>query len=97
MANKFNKADLIDKVAEVAELSKAEAERQLNNVIAGLEAQVAVMKPEDKLQLVGVLTLEVKHKPAYTAKNPKTGEDVAVLASNKVRIKVGKGLVDLVQ
>lgn len=97
MANKFNKADLIDKVAEVAELSKAEAERQLNNVIAGLEAQVATMKDGDKLQLVGVLTFEVKHKPAYTAKNPKTGDDVAVPASNKLRVKAGKGLVDLVQ
>ena len=97
MANKLNKQNLIDNVAEMAEISKAEAERQLNNVIAGLEATVATMKEGDKLQLVGVLTFEVKHKPAYTAKNPKTGEDVAVPASNKLKVKAGKGLVDLVQ
>ena len=97
MANKLNKQNLIDNVAEMAEISKAEAERQLNNVIAGLEATVATMKEGDKLQLVGLLTFEVKHKPAYTAKNPKTGEDVAVPASNKLKVKAGKGLVDLVQ
>lgn len=97
MANKLNKANLVGSIAEVAEISKAEAERQLNNVIAGLEATLATMKDGDKLQLVGVLTFEVKHKPAYTAKNPKTGEDVAVPASNKLKVKAGKGLVDLVQ
>ena len=97
MANKLNKQNLIDNVAEMAEISKAEAERQLNNVIAGLEATVATMKEGDKLQLVGLLTFEVKHKPAYTAKNPKTGEDVAVPASNKLKVKAGKGLIDLVQ
>lgn len=97
MANKLNKQNLIDNVAEVAKISKAEAERQLNNVIAGLEATVATMKEGDKLQLVGLLTFEVKHKPAYTAKNPKTGEDVVVPASNKLKVKAGKGLIDLVQ
>lgn len=97
MANKLNKANLIGKIAEVAKISKAEAERQLNNVIAGLEATIATMKDGDKLQLVGVLTFEVKHKPAYTAKNPKTGEDVAVPASNKLKVKAGKDLIDLVQ
>ena len=97
MANILNKANLVSNIAEVAEISKAEAERQLNNVIAGLEATVATMEEGDKLQLVGVLTFEVKHKPAYTAKNPRTGEDVAVPASNKLKVKAGKGLVDLVQ
>ena len=97
MANKLNKTNLVESIAKVAEISKAEAERQLNNVIAGLEATLATMKDGDKLQLVGVLTFEVKHKPAYTAKNPKTGEDVAVPASNKLKVKAGKGLVDLVQ
>lgn len=97
MANKLNKANLVESIAKVAEISKAEAERQLNNVIAGLEATLATMEAGDKLQLVGVLTFEVKHKPAYTAKNPKTGEDVAVPASNKLKVKAGKGLIDLVQ
>ncbi len=97
MANKLNKANLVESIAKVAEISKAEAERQLNNVIAGLEATISTMEDGDKLQLVGVLTFEVKHKPAYTAKNPKTGEDVEVPASNKLKVKAGKGLIDLVQ
>lgn len=97
MANKLNKSNLVDSIAEGAEISKAEAERQLNNVIVGLEATLATMEDGDKLQLVGLLTFEVKHKPAYVAKNPKTGEDVEVPASNKLKVKAGKGLIDLVQ
>ena len=97
MAGKFKKEDLVGKIAEASNIAKAEAERQLNNVIAGLEAQLSTMKPADKLQLVGVLSIEVKHKKAYMGKNPRTQVPAPVPASNRVIIKAGKGLVDLVQ
>lgn len=94
---KYNKAFLIDKIAEATDISKAEAERQLNNVIEGLEKTLSEMEVGDKLQLVGLLTFEVKHREAYQAKNPKTGEKVDVPASNRLTVKAGKALVDLVQ
>lgn len=94
---KFNKADLINKVASTNEITKVDAEKHINNVFAGLEELLADMTDGDKLQLVGLLSVEVKHVPAYIAKNPKTGEKVEVPDSNKLKIKAGKNLIDRVQ
>lgn len=93
----YKKLDLIDRVAEKAGISKAEAERQISNVFEGVTELLGNMTEGDKLQLVGLLSFDVKHKQAYVAKNPKTGEDVEVPASNKLRVKAGKLLVDAVQ
>ncbi len=94
---KYTKKELIANIAEVAEISKAEAERQLANVLEGFKKTISQMEPDDKLQLVGLFTVEVKHKDAYTARNPVTGEEVEVPASNRIKIKAGKGLKELVQ
>lgn len=94
---KFKKADLVERIAETEELSLAEAERRLNSTINGLEVMLSEMKPEDKLQLVGFLTFEVKHKEAHTAQNPRTGDPVRVEASNKLKVKAGKSFIKAVQ
>lgn len=96
MAN-LNKEDLVVAIAGQGELSKAEAERQLVNVISGIKAVLNGMEAKDKLQLVGLLTFEVVEKPACTARNPKTGEAVNVPAQNKLKVKAGKQLVDIIQ
>lgn len=94
---KYTKKELIANIANVAKISKAEAERQLANVLGGFKETISQMEPDDKLQLVGLFTVEVKHKDAYTARNPVTGEEVEVPASNRIKIKAGKGLKELVQ
>lgn len=90
----YNKKDLIEKVAEVSGVSKAEAERQVQNVFDGIEAIVKKMEPEDKLQLVGYLTLEVVARKAHEGSNPKTGEKINIPAKNALKLKAGKVLVD---
>lgn len=97
MANKFNKEDLIVAVSEAGNTTKVDAENQINNVFKGLENLMNGMEAGDKLQLVGLMSIEVVHKPAHEAKNPLTGEKVMVEAKNKVKIKAGKTLVDAVQ
>lgn len=98
MAGKrYNKADLIVSIAQDSGLSQAESERQLATVLGGLKALTSTMEVTDKLQLVGYMSMEVAHKEAYQAKNPQTGESVTVPASNKLKIKAGKELVDSVQ
>ena len=94
---KYTKKELIANIAEVAEISKAEAERQLANVLEGFKKTISQMEPDDKLQLVGLFTVEVKHRDAYIARNPLIGEEVEVPASNRIKIKAGKGLKELVQ
>ena len=96
MANKYKKADLVKSIAEASSITGAEAERQYNNVVAGLEAQLSEMEPKDTLQLVGTLTFEVVRREAYEARNPKTKEAVEVPATNRLKVKAGKGLIDLI-
>lgn len=94
----YNKSSLEDAVSEVAEISKAEAGRQLDNVLKGIAKVVEGLKPKDKLQLVGFLTLEVVHKEAREARNPRKPEEIVqVPAQNKIKAKAGKTLIDLVQ
>jgi DNA-binding protein HU-beta len=94
MAN-FNKEDLVVAISGVSGISKAEAERQLNNVMAGIKSSVDKMEVDDKLQLVGLMTFEIVEKPAHTAKNPRTGEKVDVPAQKKLKIKAGSKLAEL--
>ena len=96
MSNKLNKEDLIVAVAGAGNTTKTEAENQINNVFMGIENILEGMEAGDKLQLVGLLSVEVVDKPEHTAKNPLTGEAVVVPAQNKVKIKAGKRLVDAV-
>jgi DNA-binding protein HU-beta len=89
----LKKADLVANIATAGAISKAEAERELNNVLAGMETTVKDMKNGGKLQLVGYMTMEVKDKKETTAHNPKTGEEVIVPAHKVLRIKAGKTLL----
>ena len=55
------------------------------------------MEVGDVLQLVGKMTVEVTHRPAYIAKNPKTKEDVPVEAKNGIKVKMGSELLEQVR
>jgi nucleoid DNA-binding protein len=94
--NKLNKEDLIVAVAGAGNVTKTEAENQINNVFDGLQNILDGMEDGDKLQLVGLITVEVVNKPEHQAKNPLNGNAVTVPAQNKVKIKAGKKLIDAV-
>lgn len=97
MANKFKKDDLIDAIASESQITKGEANETINNFFGGLKALLGKMNVGDVLQLVGKMTVEVTHREAYTAKNPRTKEDVPVEAKNGVKIKAGSELVEKVR
>ena len=50
----------------------------------------------DKVQLVGFGTFESKARPARTARNPRTGEEIKIAASKTASFKAGKALKDSV-
>jgi DNA-binding protein HU-beta len=90
--NMSNKADLVAKVQELAQLeSKASAER---SVTAVLEALVEGLKKDKTVALVGFGTFEVKERKARTGVNPATGEKIKIAASKTVGFKAGKALKD---
>lgn len=89
----MNKSELIDAIAEGADLSKAAATRALDSLI---DAVTSELKKGDQVSLVGFGTFAVKHRPARTGRNPQTGKEIQIAASNVPSFKPGKGLKDSV-
>ena len=87
----MNKSELIVALAQKAELSKKDAEKALG---AFVEVVTETLKAGDKVQLVGFGTFESKERPARTARNPRTGEEITIEASKAVSFKAGKALKD---
>ncbi len=87
----MNKSELVVALAQKAELSKKDAEKALT---AFVEVVTETLKAGDKVQLVGFGTFESKARPARTARNPRTGEEITIEASKAVSFKAGKALKD---
>ena len=89
----MTKAELINAIAEKGGFSKKDAEKALNAVTASITE--ALVK-QDKVQIVGFGTFEVRDKKAKEAINPRTKEKVMVPARKSPAFKAGKALKDAV-
>ena len=89
----MNKTELIEVVAQKADLKKKDAEAAVNAVFAAFEDALAA---GEKVQLIGFGTLEVKTKAARTGRNPATGESIEISASKQIKFSAGKTLKDKV-
>ena len=90
----MNKTELINAVAEKAGLSKKNAEAAVNDTLAAITES---LKAEEKVQLVGFGSFEVKHRAERTGLNPRTGDSVTIAASKVPAFKAGKALKDAVK
>jgi len=88
-----NKAELIDMVADSADLSKAAAARAVDAVFDGITES---LQGGDTVTLVGFGTFSVSARSARTGRNPRTGESITIAASKAPKFKAGKGLKDAV-
>ena len=89
----MNKTELIAAVAEKAELSRKDAEAAVSAVI---DAITAALSQEEKVQLVGFGSFEVKTRAERVGRNPKTKETLQLPASKTPVFKAGKALKDAV-
>ena len=89
----MNKTELIAAAAEKAGLSKKDTEAAVN---AAIEAITEALKQNDKVQLVGFGSFEVKKRAARTGLNPRTKETIEIPASAVPTFKAGKALKDAV-
>ena len=87
----MNKTELIDAVADEAEVSKAEAGRAVDAVISSL---TKALKKGDSVTLVGFGTFQVRKRAARTGRNPKTGNTINIPASKTVAFKASSALKD---
>jgi len=89
----MNKSELIDAVSNKTEMSKADAARAVDGVIATVTES---LKSGDQVTVVGFGTFLVRHREARAGRNPRTGETIQINASNVPAFKAGKALKDAV-
>lgn len=89
----MNKSELIDAVANAADMNKADASKAVDGVIA---AVTEALKSGDQVTIVGFGTFLVRERGARTGRNPRTGESIQIAASKAPAFKAGKALKDAV-
>ena len=89
----MNKTELIAAVAEKTGLSKKDSDAAVNAV---LNTIAETLKANEKVQLVGFGSFEVKHRAERIGLNPRTKEPVTIAASKVPTFKAGKALKDAV-
>jgi len=88
-----NKTELVASVADKAGLTKKDAEKAINALFTSVEEALA---QNDKVQIIGFGTFEVKERQERKGRNPQTGEEITIEASKTPVFKAGKGLKDSV-
>ena len=87
----MNKSELVDHVAESADISKAAATRAVESA---LEAITQSLSNGEPVALVGFGTFSVRERAARAGRNPKTGEAIQIAAAKVPAFKAGKALKD---
>ncbi|MFD4819480.1 HU family DNA-binding protein [Peribacillus butanolivorans] len=90
----MNKTDLVNTVATQAELTKGEAKKAVDALFETISNTLA---KEEKIQLVGFGTFEVRDRAARIGRNPQTGEEIQIAASKVPAFKPGKELKEVVK
>ena len=89
----MTKTELINAVAEKAELTKADAGKAVSAVFEAIKDSLVA---GERVQVVGFGTFEVRERAAREGKNPATGEKIQIAATKVPAFKAGKALKDSV-
>lgn len=89
----MNKTELIDKMADSADISKAAAGRALEGMIGAI---ASALKSGDQVSIIGFGSFSVRERAARTGRNPQTGATIKIKASKNPSFKAGKALKDAV-
>ncbi|MCD6038919.1 MAG: hupB [Gammaproteobacteria bacterium] len=90
----MNKAELVEMIAEKAELTKVAAERALG---AFLDAIALSLQKDEPVVLVNFGTFVVRQTAARKGRNPQTGAEIAIKSAKRVGFKAGKALKEAVK
>ena len=89
----MNKAELVAAISEKTGTSKKSTETSLN---AFVEIVTEALKKDEKVQLVGFGSFEIRKRAARKGRNPQTKEEIKIPASKAPVFKAGKALKDIV-
>jgi DNA-binding protein HU-beta len=87
----MTKAELIEKMASDADISKAAAGKALDSMVDGI---VKAVKKDKKVTLVGFGTFSQTRRKARNGRNPRTGETIKIKASKAPKFTSGKAFKD---
>lgn len=90
----MTKAELIAKVANDAQIKKADAEKAINSLIKAVSTTI---KTKGRLAMAGFGTFVVVQRKAREGRNPQTGKPIKIPAIKVVKFKPGKQLKELVK
>ena len=90
----MNKTELVSSVAEAAGVGKKDTEQVLNAFFSTVQE---TLKQNDKVQIPGFGTFEVRERAARQGRNPLTGETIEIAAAKVPAFKPGKALKDAIQ
>lgn len=90
----MNKTELIDKIAEGAGLTKADAKKALEATTAAIKDALVA---GDKVALIGFGTFSVNERPAREGINPATKQKITIAAKKVAKFKAGAELADAVK
>lgn len=85
----MNKTELINAIAEKANLTKVDAKKALDATVASIADALA---QGDKVAILGFGTFSVTEKGARTGINPRTKEKIEIAARKAVKFKAGAEL-----
>ncbi len=86
----MNKSDLINVIAEKADLSKRNSEQFVNLMV---DAMIGAMMKEDRIEIRGFGSFVIRHYESYEGRNPKTGEKIKIENKRLPFFKAGKDLI----
>lgn len=89
----MNKGELIDQIAEKANVTKKEADAILT---AMLDTILETVSSGDKVTLVGFGTFEARDRQAREGRNPSTGQPINIPATRVPAFSAGKAFKDAV-
>ena len=89
----MNKADLIEQIAQAAEISKSAAERSVDAFVGAVKT---CLRKDEQVTLVGFGTFYASKRAARTGRNPRTGGEVQIKAARLPKFRAGKGLKDAI-
>ncbi len=90
----MTKAELVDKIAKDAGVTKAQAEKAANSFLEGV---TGALKAGDKVTFVGFGSFGVSERKARVGRNPQTGAEIKIPARKAVTFSAGKALKEAVQ
>ena len=90
----MNKTELVKAVSTQAEMTQKDAAKAVDALVETISNTLA---KEEKIQLIGFGTFEVRERAARKGRNPQTGEEIDIAASKVPAFKPGKELKEAVK